>query len=56
VADLRLVVGKDGRVSDVSVRGKLAGSSLAECIAQAARGASFPPNSGLKFNYRIDVQ
>jgi hypothetical protein len=55
VADLRLVVGKNGKVSDVAVRGKLAGSSVSECITQAAQAASFPPNSGLKFNYRIDI-
>ena len=55
VAELRLAVGKDGKVANVAVRGKLAGLPVAECIAQAARGAAFPPNSGLKFNYRIDV-
>ncbi len=55
VADLRLTVGKNGKVADVAVRGKLAGLSVAECISQVAREASFPPNSGLKFNYRLDV-
>lgn len=55
VADLKLAVGKDGRVSDVAVRGKLAGSPISGCITQAAQAASFPPNSGLKFNYRIDI-
>jgi hypothetical protein len=56
VADLRLTVGKDGRVSDVALRGKLAGSPIARCISEAVRGATFPRNSGLKFDYRIDVQ
>jgi hypothetical protein len=55
VADLKLTVGKNGRVSDVAVRGKLANSPTSDCITQVARGASFPPNSGLKFDYRIDV-
>lgn len=56
VADLRMVVGKDGKVTDVAVRGMLAGMPISDCIAQAARGASFPPNNGLKFNYRVDVR
>jgi len=56
VADLRITVGKNGKVSDVALRGKLAGSPVSDCITQAVQGASFPPNSGLKFNYRIDVQ
>lgn len=55
VADLKLTVGKDGKVSNVVVRGKLANTPVSDCIAQAARDASFPPNSGLKFDYRIDV-
>jgi hypothetical protein len=56
VADLRLTVGKDGKVTDVAERGNLAGLPVSECITQVVRGASFPPNSGLEFNYRIDVQ
>ena len=56
VADLKLTVGKDGKVTDVALRGKLADSPIAQCIAKAARGATFPPNAGLKFDYRIDVQ
>jgi hypothetical protein len=56
VVDLRLAVGKDGKVTDVALRGKLAELPISECITRAARGAAFPPNSGLKFDYRIDVQ
>jgi hypothetical protein len=56
VADLKLTVGKDGKVTDVALRGKLADLPIAQCIAKAARGATFPPNAGLKFDYRIDVQ
>jgi hypothetical protein len=56
VADLKLAVGRDGRVTDVAVRGKLAESPIAQCIAKAARGATFPRNAGLKFDYRIAVQ
>ena len=55
MAELKLTVGKDGRVSNVTVAGKSAGSPLGECIAKAARAASFPPSAGLKFDYRIDV-
>ncbi len=54
--DLGLTVGKDGRVTNVAVRGKLADSPAAQCVAKAARGASFPHNSGLRFDYRINLQ
>jgi hypothetical protein len=54
--DLGLTVGKDGKVTNVAVRGKLADSSVAQCVAKAARGASFPRNSGLKFDYRLNLQ
>ena len=56
VADLKLTVGRDGRVTDVAVHGKLADSPIAQCIAKAARGTTFPRNAGLKFDYRIAVQ
>jgi len=56
VADLGITVGKDGRVTNVVVRGKLADSPTGQCVAKAVRGASFPHNSGLKFDYRINVQ
>jgi hypothetical protein len=56
VADLKLTVGKDGTISGVAVRGKLADSPIGRCIVQAARDAVFPHNSGLTFDYRIDVR
>ena len=56
IADLKLTVGKDGKVSDVALRGKLADLPIAQCVAKAARGATFRPNAGLRFDYRIDVQ
>jgi hypothetical protein len=55
-ADLKLTVGKDGQVTDVALRGKLVGLPIAQCVVKAARGAAFPRNAGLKFDYRIDVQ
>jgi hypothetical protein len=56
VADLKLTVAKDGTMASVAVRGKLADSPAGRCVAQAARDAVFPPNSGLTFDYRIDVR
>jgi hypothetical protein len=56
MTELKLTVGKDGKVSNVTVAGKSAGSPLGDCVAKAARAASFPPNAGLKFDYRIDVR
>jgi len=55
VAALKITVGKDGKVSAVDVTGKLANTPVAECVEKAVRTASFPPNSGLRFDYRIDV-
>jgi hypothetical protein len=56
VADLKLSVGTNGRVSNVAVHGKLADSPAGACVAQAARGAVFPRSGGLTFDYRIDVR
>jgi len=56
IADLKLTVGKDGKVSDVAIRGKLADLPIGRCVVAAARGAAFPRNSGLRFSYRIDVR
>ena len=56
IADLKLTVGRDGRISGVAVRGNLADSPVGRCVAQAARDAVFPHNNGLTFDYRIDVR
>ena len=56
VAELKLAVGKDGKVTDARVSGKLANTPLGACIEKAARASSFPPSSGLRFDYRIDVR
>jgi hypothetical protein len=56
VAELKLTVGKNGKVTDVRVGGKLGNTPIAECISKAARAASFRPNAGLSFDYRIDVR
>jgi len=55
IAELKITVGKNGRVTDVELGGKLAGTPLAGCIVQVTRSASFPPNSGLRFDYKIDA-
>jgi hypothetical protein len=55
VADLKLTVGKDGKVNAVTVGGKAGGTPLGACIEKAARAITFRPNAGLKFDYRIDV-
>ena len=55
VAELKLTVGKDGKVTNVVVGGKLANTPVAACIEKATRAASFPPSSGLRFDYKMDV-
>ncbi len=55
VAELKITVGKDGSVTDVRVGGKVANTPLGECVAKATRSAKFPPSTGLRFDYRIDV-
>jgi hypothetical protein len=56
IAELKLAVGKDGSVTNVSVGGKLANTPVAACIEKAARAAAFPRSAGLRFDYRIDVR
>ena len=56
IAEVNLVVSKDGNVTGVSVGGKLANTPVAGCIEKAARAASFPRSAGLRFDYRIDVR
>lgn len=56
IAELKITVGKNGKVTDVRVGGKVGNTPLAACIEKAARAATFPPNAGLRFDYRIDVR
>jgi len=55
-AELKITVGKDGRVSDVNLGGNVAGTPLGACIEKATRAATFPASSGLRFDYRIDAR
>ena len=55
-AELKITVAKDGKVSDVQLGGKLAGTPVAGCIEQAVKSASFRPNAGLRFDFRMDVR
>jgi hypothetical protein len=56
IAELTLVVGKDGAVTDVSLGGKLTNTLVGACIERAARAAAFPRSAGLRFEYRVDVR
>jgi hypothetical protein len=56
IAELTLVVAKDGNVTGVSVGGKLANTPVGACIEKAVRAAAFPRSAGLRFDYRIDVR
>ena len=56
VAELKLTVGKDGKVTDVRVGGKVGNTPLGDCVEKAARAAKFPPNAGLHFDYKMDVR
>jgi hypothetical protein len=56
IAELTLVVGKDGAVTDVSLGGKLTNTLVGACIEKAARAAAFPRSAGIRFEYRIDVR
>jgi hypothetical protein len=55
-AELKITVGKDGRVSDVTLGGNVANTPLGACIEKATRAATFPASSGLRFDYRIDAR
>jgi hypothetical protein len=56
VADLKVTVGRDGAISNVALRGRLADTPAGQCVVRAVRNAVFPHNSGLTFDYRIDVR
>ena len=56
IAELNLVVGKEGHVTQVSVGGSVANTPLAACIEKAVRAATFPRSAGLRFDYRLDVR
>jgi hypothetical protein len=56
VAELSLVVGKQGSVTELSVGGSVANTPLGACIEKAVRAASFPRSAGLRFDYRLDVR
>jgi hypothetical protein len=56
IAELKITVGRDGQVTDVHVGGKVADTPLAACVEKATRAATFPPSSGLRFDYRIDCR
>jgi outer membrane biosynthesis protein TonB len=55
LAQLKIAVGKDGNVTDVSVGGKVSNTPLGACIEKAVRAATFRPNAGLRFDYRIEA-
>ena len=56
VADLKIVVGKEGNVTDATVSGKLANTPVGACIEKVMRASSFPRSTGLRFDYRLDVR
>jgi predicted Zn finger-like uncharacterized protein len=45
-ADVTVKVAKTGKVSDVQVKGKFAGTPTGSCVADAVRSAKFAPNDG----------
>jgi hypothetical protein len=55
-AALKLTVGKDGKVSKVTIGGKLAGKPIAACVEKVTRSTKFPESKGLTFDYRLDVR
>jgi hypothetical protein len=55
-AELKITVSKDGKVTDVRMGGKLAGTPVGSCVEQAARAITFRRNAGLRFDYRIEVR
>jgi hypothetical protein len=56
MADAYLTIGKNGRVTDVKVRGKFAGTPTGSCVEAAVKQARFPPNAGQNTGYPIFVK
>jgi predicted Zn finger-like uncharacterized protein len=52
-ADAYITVGKTGKVTDVKVRGKFAGTPTGSCVEDAVKGAKFRENDGMNFPYPI---
>jgi hypothetical protein len=55
-ADVKIAVGEDGSVTTVSVAGPVAGTPSGACVERAVSSATFPPSSGLRFDYRLQLR
>jgi hypothetical protein len=55
-ADVKIAVGEDGSVTTVSVTGPVAGTPSGACVERAVSNATFPPSSGLRFDYRLQLR
>jgi hypothetical protein len=55
-AEMKITVGKDGKVAKAIIGGKLAGTPLAACVEKVTRATKFPESKGLTFDYRLDVR
>jgi hypothetical protein len=56
IAELKLTVSKEGKISAVSLGGKMAGTQIGSCVEEVVRAAEFPKSAGLKFDYRLNVR
>ena len=55
-AELKVTVAEDGSVKTVNVTGIFAGSATAACLERAVKTASFPPSTGLRFDYPLALR
>ncbi len=56
VANAKITVDPRGRVTEVSVTGKFAGTPSGGCVESAIKGAKFSPSAGLTFNYPVPLR
>ncbi|HEY0710166.1 MAG TPA: GYF domain-containing protein [Polyangia bacterium] len=56
VANAKITVGGNGRVSGVNVSGKFAGTPSGNCVESAIKSARFAPSAGLTFDYPVPLR
>jgi hypothetical protein len=52
-ANLSIKPGRSGRIEDVTVKGKFAGTPTGTCVEAAVRTAKVPPSDGSSFDYPV---
>jgi hypothetical protein len=55
-ADVKVDVAPEGNVIGTIIRGELAGTPTGACVETRLKAATFPPSTGMRFDYRLLVK